>query len=83
MAQREYKQLGCRGLGADCDFLVRSDREDEVMSPVTEDACRVHGRCEITPELKDRMRVSMKTICCEGECYDAPRMTGQLCWDSF
>ena len=83
MAQREYKQLGCRDLGADCDFLVRSDREDEVMSLVTEHACRVHGRCEITPELKDRMRVSMKTICCEGECYDAPRMTGQSCWDAF
>ena len=32
MAQREYKQLGCRDLGADCNFLVRSDKEDEVIS---------------------------------------------------
>lgn len=83
MAQREYKQLGCRDLGADCDFLVRSENEDELMILVSEHACRVHGRCDITPKLKDKMRVSMKTICCEGECYEAPRMTGQSCWDSF
>ena len=83
MAQREYQQLSCRNLGADCDFLVRCEKEDEVVSLVSEHACRVHGRCEITPELKDRMRVSMKTICRKGECYDPPRMTGQSCWDSF
>jgi predicted small metal-binding protein len=83
MAQREYKQLSCRDLGAECDFLVRSEKGDEVMSLVREHACRIHNRCENTPELKDRMRVSMKTICCEGGCYQAPRMTGQSCWDSF
>ena len=83
MAQREYKQLGCRDLKADCDFLVRSEKEDEVMSLVSEHACRVQGRCGITPEMKDRMPISMKTICCKGECYDAPRMTGQSGWDSF
>ena len=83
MAQREYKQLGRRDLGADCDFLIRSENEDELMSLVSEHACRVHARCEITPELKEKMWISMKTVCCEGEYYDAPRMTGQSCWDSF
>ncbi len=83
MAQREYKQLSCRDAGADCDFLVRSEKEDEVMSLVSEHACRVHNKCEITPEWKDKMQVSMKSMCCEGECYNAPRMTGQSCWDSF
>jgi predicted small metal-binding protein len=83
MAQREYKQISCRDLGADCAFLVRAEREDEVMSLVSEHSCRVHGRCEITPELKGQMRVSMKTVCCQGECYDAPKMTGQSCWDAF
>ena len=83
MAQREYKQLGCRDLGADCNFLVRSDKEDEVIILFSGHACRVHGRCEITPELKDKMRVSMKSMWCEGECYEAPRMTWQSCWDAF
>jgi len=83
MAQREYKQLSCRELGGDCDFLVRAEKEDEVMSLVSEHACRVHGGCEITPELKDKMRASMKSVCCAEECYDAPRMTGQSCWDAL
>ena len=30
MAQREYKHLSWRDAGADCDFLVRSEKEDEV-----------------------------------------------------
>jgi len=83
MAQREYKQLGCWNLGLDCSFLVRAEKEDEVMSLVSKHICRVHGRCEITPELKDKMGISMKSMCCEGECYKAPRMTGQLCWEAF
>ena len=83
MAQREYKQMSCRDLGGDCGFLARSEKEDEVMSLVSEHACRVHNKCEITPELKDKMRVSMKNMCCEGECYSAPRMTGQSCWDAL
>ena len=60
MAQREYKLLGCRDLGADCDFLVRAEKEDEVMTLVSEHVCRVHGRCKISPELKDKMQVAMK-----------------------
>ena len=83
MAQREYKELSCRNLGTDCGFLVRSEEKDEVMSLVSEHARRVHKKCEITPELKDRMGASMKNMCCEGECYNAPRMTGQSCWDAF
>ena len=79
MVQREYKQLSCRDLGADCDFLVRAENEDEVLTLVSEHVCRAHGRCEITP---DKMRVPMKSVCCAGECYDAPRMTGQSCLDA-
>ncbi len=83
MAQKEYKQLSCKDAGADCDFLVRAEKEEEVMSLVSEHACRIHNKCEITPELKGKMQVAMKSMCCEGECYNAPRMTGQSCWDSF
>jgi predicted small metal-binding protein len=82
MVQTEYKQLSCRDLGEDCDFLVRAEKEDEVMSVVTEHRCRAHGRCEITPELKDKMRLSMRNVCCAGQCYDAPRITRYSCWDA-
>jgi predicted small metal-binding protein len=76
MAQREYKELSCRDAGADCDFLVRSEREDEVMSLASERACRSHDICEITPELKGKIQASMKSVWCEGSCRSAPRGEG-------
>ncbi len=83
MIQREYKQMNCKDLGADCDFLARAEKEDEVITLISEHLCLTHGRCEITLELKNKMQVSMKSVCCAGECYDAPRMTGHSCWDAF
>jgi len=83
MAQREYKQMSCRDLGADCDFLVRAEKEDEVIALISEHVCRVHGRCEIPTEMKDKVRVPMKSVYCEGECYDASRMTWHSCWGPF
>ncbi len=82
MVQREYKELSCRDLGADCDFLVPAEKDDEVMTLVSEHFCGAHGRCEITPELKNKMQILMKNVCCAGECYDAPKMTGRSCWDA-
>jgi predicted small metal-binding protein len=72
MAQRIYKQLSCREVGADCDFLVRSENEDEVISLASEHACRSHNICEITPELKAKMQSSIKSVWCEGSCRDTP-----------
>lgn len=43
MAQRMYKELSCREVGAGCDFLVRSENEDEVISLACEHACRSHN----------------------------------------
>ena len=83
MVQREYKQLGCRDLGADCSFMVRAESEDEVMKLVREHMCRIHGGCEIAFDLKDKIQKSIKTVCCRGECYNAPRITGHSCWDAF
>ncbi len=81
MVQREYKQLSCRDLGADCSFLVRAETGDEVMGLLGEHICRVHGGCEVSRELRDKMRESMKNVCCQGECYSPPKITGQSCWD--
>lgn len=81
MVQREYKQLSCRDLGADCSFLVRAESGDEVMSLIGEHICSVHGKCEISPELRNKMQDSLKSVCCQGECYNPPEMTGQSCWD--
>jgi len=69
MNQRKYVELSCRDAGADCDFMVRSEKEDEVMRLAGEHACESHNICEITPELKGKIQASIKIFGCEGACY--------------
>jgi len=73
MAQREYRELSCREAGADCDFLVRAETENEVISLASEHACRAHNMCEVTPEFKSKAQSSIRSVWCEGECHDEPR----------
>ena len=70
MAQKEYKELSCRDSGADCDFLVRAETGEEVISLASEHGCRVHQVCEITPEDRDRMNSFMRSVRCAGEYVD-------------
>ncbi len=62
MARKQYKQLTCRDAGLNCGFLVRADREEEVMKVASDHNCRVHHLCEITPELKARIQSGIKTV---------------------
>jgi predicted small metal-binding protein len=62
MAAREYKQLNCRDAGADCDFLVRAETEDEVFAVAAAHGARVHGMKEVTPDLKSKMKSMIKTV---------------------
>lgn len=80
MAQREYKQLSRRDTGADCDFMVRAEKEDEAIRLASEHACRSHNVCEITPELKSKMQNSLKSVWCEGSCHDSPGIKVILPW---
>jgi predicted small metal-binding protein len=62
MAAREYKQLSCRDAGADCDFLVRAETEDEVFAVAAAHGARAHGMKEVTPDLKSKMKSIIKTV---------------------
>jgi predicted small metal-binding protein len=73
MAQKEYRQLSCRDVGADCDFMVRAETANEVMSLASEHACQSHNMCEVTPELKSKAESVMKSVWCEGQCHEEPR----------
>jgi len=67
MAKKEYRELSCRDTGADCDFLVRAETAEEVISLASEHGCRVHHLCEITPEARDSMNSMMRSVWCGGE----------------
>jgi predicted small metal-binding protein len=62
MAGKEYKQLNCRDAGADCDFLVRAETEDELIRIVSDHGCRVHGLCEFSSELESQVRSHIQIV---------------------
>jgi predicted small metal-binding protein len=59
--------VGHLATGSGCDFLVRSEKEDEVVGLLTDHACRIHNVCEITPGLEGKMQGSTKSIWWEEE----------------
>ncbi len=62
MAQKQYKQLSCRDAGADCDFLVRAETEEEVMKVAAEHGARVHGMNDMTQELGKKIKSQIKDV---------------------
>jgi predicted small metal-binding protein len=57
-----YKQLTCRDAGADCDFLVRAETEEEVLAVAGGHGKRVHGYTDISPEMLTAMKGIIKTV---------------------
>ena len=62
MAGRIYKEISCREAGADCDFMVRAETDDEIFKIVADHACRSHNICEFTPELREKVASHIKTV---------------------
>jgi predicted small metal-binding protein len=53
------KTVGCRDVGADCDFVARGENEDEVMRKVAEHARTDHDMKEIPVELVEQVRLAI------------------------
>jgi predicted small metal-binding protein len=53
------KTVGCRDVGADCDFVARGENEDEVMQKVAEHARTDHKMSEIPAEMVDKVRAAI------------------------
>ena len=50
------KTLKCRDAGADCDFVVRGDTEEELFRNALEHGREFHGMKEIPKDLQEKMR---------------------------
>ncbi len=82
MDQKEYRELRCRDGGTNCEFLVRAETEEEVLSLAGEHACRIHGVCEMTLELRSKMKSLMKSVwCLDGICTREPQETDAVYWN--
>ncbi len=62
MAGKTYREINCRDAGADCDFMVRAETEDELMKIVGDHACRSHNVCEFSSEDKEKIKSHIKTV---------------------
>jgi predicted small metal-binding protein len=60
--QKEYKQLGCKDFGADCDFMVRAQTAQEVTKYCQQHACSVHNKCEISPKIEEKIKSRIKDV---------------------
>ena len=59
---KDYKQIGCRDAGYECDFQVRAETEDEVLEVVGGHAKRIHGMANIPPETAAQIKKLIKTV---------------------
>ncbi len=56
------KELGCRDFKQDCDFSVRAKSEDEILDRCREHACKAHGKCDDSAEIRERIRFHIRSV---------------------
>jgi predicted small metal-binding protein len=54
------KEIRCRDVGVDCDWVATGETEEEIMKKAAEHAKKAHGMNEIPPELVQRVREAIK-----------------------
>lgn len=59
---KEYKELGCRDFKQDCDFSVRAKSENEILDRCRVHACKAHGKCDDSPETREKVRSRIRTV---------------------
>ena len=49
------KVVACRDMGADCDFVIRGETEEDILRKAAEHGRKEHGITEITPDMKKKL----------------------------
>ena len=57
------KSLSCRDVGADCDFSICAETEEEIFRQAAEHARKEHNLTEFSQELKDKARSAIREGC--------------------
>lgn len=55
------KEIRCKDVGVDCDFVVTGETEEEIMKKAAEHAKKAHGMNEIPQELVQKVRAAIHT----------------------
>ncbi|MEJ2723402.1 MAG: DUF1059 domain-containing protein [Deltaproteobacteria bacterium] len=60
--QGTEKELKCRDVGPDCDYVIRGKTEDEIFIKVAEHAKMAHHMSELPPEVIEKARAAIHTV---------------------
>jgi AhpD family alkylhydroperoxidase len=58
--QAAEKELRCRDVGADCDYIIRGKTEEEIFKKAAEHAKTAHNMKEIPSELVEKARAAIR-----------------------
>ncbi len=53
------KEIRCKDVGVDCDFVATGETEEEIMKKAAEHAKKAHGMNEIPQELVQKVRAAI------------------------
>lgn len=53
------KEIRCRDVGVDCDWVATGETEEEIMKKAAEHAKKAHGMNEIPQELVQKVRAAI------------------------
>ncbi len=56
------KELGCKDFRQNCDFTVRAKSEDEILDKCREHACKAHGKCDDSPEIREKVKSRIRAV---------------------
>jgi AhpD family alkylhydroperoxidase len=56
------KELRCKDVGTDCDYVIRAKTEDEIFAKAAEHARTAHRMTEIPPELIEKARKAIHAV---------------------
>ena len=59
--QGAVKEFRCRDVGANCDYVVQGNTEDEILAKAAEHARIAHNMTEIPPEMMEKVRDAIHT----------------------
>ncbi len=59
---KKYKELSCPDVGANCNFMVRAATEEEVLKHCYDHGCRIHGKCDVSPEIEKKVNLLIKNV---------------------
>lgn len=59
---KKFKQLNCRYVGADCNFVAQAKTEEKVMELAFAHGCIIHDICDVSPGTERRMRSLIRDV---------------------